>query len=262
MASTATMDTGKPLTGRKVLAILLSCFGVVFTVNGYMAYHAVSTFRGETADHPYEVGIKFNGELEKADEQAARHWRVDVSLENGTSASFRDAEGQTLTGLTVTGVYAAPADTQRDRRFALAETSPGRYAGAAAPSGVWDLELTAKRGEAVLFQSASRLTLDVPALASLNPGHWRVGITIMGSQARVGVRDAQGKPVEGLTVGGQFAAPKEDRTRNRAFTTRETAPGDYLIDAAALQSGPWELELSARRGEETLFQSRNPVDLR
>lgn len=262
MANPAIIDTGKPLTGRKVLAIFLAAFGVVFVVNGYMAYHAISTFRGETADHPYEVGIKFNGELEKADAQAARGWKVDVALDGGAQATFRDADGRLLTGLTVAGVFAAPADTQRDRRFALVEISPGVYAGPAAPSGVWDLELSAKRGEATLFQSNSRLILDMPALASRNADHWRVGLTVMGSQAKARVRDAEGRPVEGLSVAGLFAAPKEDRTRNRAFTTKEVAPGDYLVEAAAVQNGIWDWEIEARRGEETLFQSRNQVEFR
>ena len=262
MANSTTLHTGTPLTGRKVLAILLSCFGVVFTVNGYMAYHAVSTFRGETADHPYEVGIKFNGELEKAEAQAARGWKVDVALAGATRATFRDAQGHALPGLAVTGVFAAPADTQKDRKFALTETSPGVYAGPAAPSGVWDLELTARQGDATLFQSSSRLTLDLPALASVNDGRWRVALTLAGADAHVSIRDTDGRAVEGVAVSGVFAAPKDDRTRNRAFSAKETAPGEYAIDAAALQPGVWDLEIVAQRGGESLFQSRNRVEIR
>ena len=39
-------DTGRKLTGRHVLAIFVIGFGLIFAVNFFMAYRAVSTFPG------------------------------------------------------------------------------------------------------------------------------------------------------------------------------------------------------------------------
>jgi nitrogen fixation protein FixH len=262
MTDSTRADQAAPLTGGKVLAIFLGFFGVVFGVNFLMAFDAVSTFRGESANHPYEVGLKFNSELAAAAAQSERHWKVDVAMMDGLSATFRDADGRAIEGLAVSGVFAAPADTMRDRAFALVETSPGVYAGAAAPAGVWDLQISAKRDSQTIFQSASRLILDVPALAARNDEHWRAGLNLVGGDAHVTFRDTDGRPVAGLAVSGKFAAPKGDRARDRAFTASEVRPGDYAIAPAALAAGAWDLELDAKRGAETLFQSRNGVDVR
>jgi nitrogen fixation protein FixH len=253
---------GAPLTGGKVLAILIAFFVIVFGVNGLMMFDAISTFRGQTNAHPYESGLKFNTELAAAAAQNARGWNVEMTMSDGVRATFHDAQGRPLEGLAVAGVFAAPADSKRDRVFAMAETSPGVYAGPAAPVGVWEFQLTAKRDNETLFQTASRLTLDVPALAGVNDEHWRVGLTLAGRDAYVTFRDSDGSPVAGLAVSGVFAAPKGDRSRNRAFTAAEAAPGQYAIDSAAVAAGPWELEIVARRGGETPFQSRNEVVVR
>jgi len=262
MSEPTAATQGAPLTGGKVLSILVGFFGVVFGANFLMAYDAMSTFRGEAANHAYEAGLKYNSEIAAAAAQNERGWKVDVTMTDGFLATFRDADGHAVEGLAVSGVFAAPADTKRDRAFALVETSPGVYAGAAAPAGVWDLQISAKRDNRTIFQSASRIFLDIPALAARNDEHWRVGLFLAGGDAHVAFRDTDGGPVEGLAVSGVFAAPKGDRARDRAFTATEVRPGDYAIAPAALAAGAWDLELDARRGAETPFQSRNGVDVR
>jgi nitrogen fixation protein FixH len=159
MANTTTLPEGAPLTGAKFLAILVVSFGVVFAVNFLMAYDAISTFSGEVVDHPYEDGLHYDSQIGAAEAQSERHWKVDVTLAGAVRATFRDAAGQPLTGLKVSGVFAAPADMTHDRRFAMRETAPGVYVGAAAPAGVWDLKLKAARGSQVLFQSTNRVNL-------------------------------------------------------------------------------------------------------
>ena len=142
------------------MLILLGFFGTVFAANFLMAYDAVSTFRGEVVDNPYEAGLHYDSQIAAADAQSKRHWQVDVTLAGALRATFRDAQGQPLAGLDVSGNFAAPADKARDRRFAMRETAPGVYVGASPPaSGVWDLELTAARGGQTLFRSNNRVKL-------------------------------------------------------------------------------------------------------
>ena len=155
----ATM-AGDALTGGRVLMILFSFFGVIFAVNGLLTYDALSTFRGEVTDHPYEAGLAYNNQIAAADAQSARHWRVDVTLAGGVRVMFRDAGGRPIGGLAVSGSFAAPADMSRDRAFALREVGGGAYVGAISPpAGVWDLKLKATRGGATLFQSRNRVVL-------------------------------------------------------------------------------------------------------
>jgi len=166
MANSTLAREPAPLTGPKVLLTLIGFFGVIFAVNGLMAYDAVSTFRGEVVDNPYEAGLAYNNEIAAAGAQEARDWRVDVSFTHDGPAriarvSVADAAGRPLEGLGVAGLFAAPADMQRDTPFALKETTPGIYVGQASPSnGVWDFELAAQRGAKTLFRSKNRVNLN------------------------------------------------------------------------------------------------------
>ena len=158
---TLATDHGAPLTGAKVLAILLAFFGVMFAVNGFMMFEAISTFRGEVTDHPYERGLAYNSQIAAAEAQTQRHWKADITLASGAlSASLHDAQGAVLTGLDLTARFAAPADVKRDQHLTLIETGPGFYVASPLPAnGAWDLELTAKRDGQTLFQSKNRVEL-------------------------------------------------------------------------------------------------------
>jgi nitrogen fixation protein FixH len=154
------------LSGRKVLAILVLFFGTVFSVNALMAYYALSTFRGEVADHPYEAGLAFNAEIAAARRQEARNWRVGVNFVPTADGkrfevSARDSDGRPISGLHMTGVFAAPVDATRDRRVELIERQPGEYT-ALVPvaGGYWDVEIAASRDGAALFQSKSRVLIE------------------------------------------------------------------------------------------------------
>jgi nitrogen fixation protein FixH len=143
--------------------VLLGFFGTVGTVNAVMIHYALSSFRGEVADHPYEVGLAFNSDIMAARAQEARGWKVDVAFDRDPSGrqfevSARDAQGRPLSGLTFAGIFAAPVDATLDRKVALKEKTAGLYVGEIPVSaGRWDLELTAKRGDETLFQSKNRI---------------------------------------------------------------------------------------------------------
>lgn len=50
-------------TGRHMLIIMLSFFGVVITVNFYMAYQAVSSWSGLVVENTYVASQQFNGKV-------------------------------------------------------------------------------------------------------------------------------------------------------------------------------------------------------
>ena len=160
-------QTGKhPLTGRMVLLILVAFFGTVGSVNAVMIHYALSSFRGEVADHPYEVGLAFNSEIAAARAQEARSWKVAAKLARSegrtqVEISVGDAQGRPIEGLHLASVFAAPVDAALDRRLELEERAPGLYAGETAlAKGHWDLELSASREGATLFQSKNRIFVE------------------------------------------------------------------------------------------------------
>ena len=157
-------DKGFRLTGGKVLAILLTCFGIVFAVNGLMVHYALSTFRGQTTEHPYERGLSYNSEIEAARAQAARGWSLAAHVERDgagvahVSVEARDAAGQPLQGLAIKAHFSSPADMKLDRETQLVQQAPGLFVGELPlAASHWDLTLVADREGARVFHSKNRI---------------------------------------------------------------------------------------------------------
>jgi nitrogen fixation protein FixH len=156
---------GRPLTGAKVLLILIAFFGCIALANVVLVHYALSTFRGQQEDNPYEVGLAFNQEIKAARLQEALHWNVNGAVtRRGERIELEvvavDAQGQSLNGLAFTGRLAAPADKSNDRSFELAEEAPGVYRGlTSVPPGAWDLMIEAKRDGIRHYLSKSRIIL-------------------------------------------------------------------------------------------------------
>ena len=160
-------SAGFRLTGLHVLLILFAFFGTVAGVNAVMIHYALSTFRGEVADKPYEQGLAYNSDIQEARSQAARGWKIDGTVVRGADGqaqievSAHDAAGAALQGMQVSATLAAPADKKRDHAVKLDESAGGVYRGAVpATTGIWDLELHAVRDGKVMFQSRNRITLE------------------------------------------------------------------------------------------------------
>ncbi|QGM44788.1 FixH family protein [Methylocystis heyeri] len=160
-------SAGRSLTGWKILAIFLGFFGVVFAVNGVMAYLAVTTFSGEVEQHAYERGLAYNRDIADAREQAARGWKVEVSLQRRAAGQAtivvvaHDAKGAEPTGAVFSARLEFPADRKRDQALSLRETAPGRYeADFTASPGARELVLTAEQGGREAFRSRNRVQID------------------------------------------------------------------------------------------------------
>lgn len=157
---------GRPLTGRKVLAITVGCFGVVFAVNGLMAYDAISTFRGEVEASPYEHGLAYEKDILAAQAQAALGWNVSEHLARDSAGEATievrviDRSGTAVSGLGVTTGFDSPADKRFDADVSLIEAEPGVYRGRLnATPGQWDVILEATRDGERVFKSKNRVAL-------------------------------------------------------------------------------------------------------
>ncbi|MDB5644123.1 MAG: fixH [Hyphomicrobiales bacterium] len=153
------------LTGKHVLAYLLLFFGTVFGVNFYMASSAIRTFSGLEADKPYQEGLRYDDEINRAREQGRRGWTVDAAIRakaDGATIDVtqKDASGLVTPGLTVSALFMHPADRRRDLRVALAKVDAGHYQGVApVAAGQWDVTIEASDDKALLFRSVSRVDL-------------------------------------------------------------------------------------------------------
>jgi len=84
-------STRGKMTGGKVAAVFIGAFGLIISVNLFMAYSAVSTFPGLEVQNSYVSSQGFNDRLAA---QRALGWDVQVAVSEGAlRVVFTDAEG-------------------------------------------------------------------------------------------------------------------------------------------------------------------------
>jgi nitrogen fixation protein FixH len=153
------------LKGKHVLFILLGFFGIVFAVNGFFLYSALSTLPGEERGATYEAGLRYNATLAAERAQEALHWshKSEFLPASGVSVSITDADGSPVVGLSIEGWLERPASGDPDRKLAFTEVAAGRYeATAGAPeAGAWILTFTAQKprpeGESAVYRAKERI---------------------------------------------------------------------------------------------------------
>jgi nitrogen fixation protein FixH len=158
----------KPLTGRKVLFMLLAFFGVVIGVNMTMMKLAILTLPGTEVDSAYSASLAYESEIVAAHDQNARNWKVDAHIQRSPDGGAtlqveaRDNSGMPMSGLKFQGRFERPTDRRADLPLALAETGIGIYRGSApmiAP-GQWDLVLEGDAAGRRMFLSKNRVLLN------------------------------------------------------------------------------------------------------
>ncbi len=156
------------LTGRKVLAIVLTFFGIIIAVNATMSVLAVETLPGTEVDNPYSAGLAYQNEIEAAQRQDDRHWQVSGAAKRDAAGNVnvnivaRDAQGAPVKDLQVNVQLQRPVDKRFDREAALVEQAPGTYTVGFSDvaAGQWDLVIEADREGAAMFRSRSRIVLN------------------------------------------------------------------------------------------------------
>ncbi|MDR3488027.1 MAG: FixH family protein [Bradyrhizobium sp.] len=158
----------KPLTGGKVLSMLVAFFGVVIAVNMIMAKLAIQTLPGTEVDSAYSASLAYENEIAAAHDQNARNWKVDAHIQRGPDGGAtleveaRDNSGLPMSGLNFRGRFERPADRRGDQAVTLAEIASGVYRGSASliGPGQWDLVLEGQAAGQRLFLSKNRVLLN------------------------------------------------------------------------------------------------------
>src|SRR6476620_1204760 len=85
----------KPLTGRKVLFMLVAFFGVVIGVNLVMMRLAIQTLPGTEVDSAYSASLAYEKEIAAARDQNARNWKIDAHIQrNGQVGATLQVEAR------------------------------------------------------------------------------------------------------------------------------------------------------------------------
>ena len=166
---TGSMLGSEGLTGRHVLAILVTFFGIVFAVNAYFVIVALSTHAGVVANEPYRKGLKYNERIADSALQDSLGWNGEIALApdgRHLVMTLRDAAGLPVRGLALSATLGRPATTREDVALLLGETTPGRYEAALTLSGAgtYVASIEARNllqaDDGVLFRARKRLWLE------------------------------------------------------------------------------------------------------
>jgi nitrogen fixation protein FixH len=148
-------------TGKHMLLIMLSFFGVVIGVNLTMAWLANSTWSGLIVSNGYEASQNFNSDLQHIQAQQSLGWTVQLS-HGATEVQFtvKDKHGNPVNGLKVTGSIQRTVMDRDDIQLHFTETTLGEYSAPAAMApGLWEAEIQAKARDGTLYQYAERFTV-------------------------------------------------------------------------------------------------------
>lgn len=162
------MRRSRPLTGGKVLSMLIGFFAVVFTVNFLMMKWAIDTLPGVEVDSAYSASLGYEKEIAAARDQSARNWQVAAHIERGSDGAAtleieaRDGGGLPVSGLNFQGRLERPIDRRADQAVVLAEVGNGVYRGSVQPvaAGQWDLVLQGDAAGQRMFLSKNRVQLN------------------------------------------------------------------------------------------------------
>ncbi len=143
-------DTGKPLTGRKVLAIVLAAFGTIISVNLVLAYQAVNTFSGLEVQNSYVASQTFDADREA---QLSLGWQVGAEVEDGLlTIAFTDESGAPVEVASLEAVVGRATHVREDQTPAFAYARGEFVAPVDLAPGNWNIRLVATAPDGTQFR--------------------------------------------------------------------------------------------------------------
>ena len=140
----------RELTGRHVAFIFFGSFGIIMTVNFFMAYNAVSTFPGLEVQNSYVASQHFDARREA---QLALGWTVAAEFEDGTlRLSFTDADGRAVAPASLDAVLGRATHVQDDQTPEFRFDGQAFVAPADLAPGNWNIRLFAVAEDGTEFR--------------------------------------------------------------------------------------------------------------
>ena len=144
----------KPLTGRKVLFILLGAFGVILTANMTLLYNAINTFPGLEVKNSYVASQTFD---DRAVAQRALGWDPRVKYANGQVNLSIFANGEFIFPETLDVRIGRPTHGREDTTPMLLRDTIGYWFKIDLNEGKWFVYVNAETKDGEPFQQRLEL---------------------------------------------------------------------------------------------------------
>ncbi|PHQ98040.1 MAG: nitrogen fixation protein FixH [Marinosulfonomonas sp.] len=140
----------KELTGRKFFLIIASFFGVIITVNVFMAYQAVSTFPGLVTSNSYVASQTFNDERAA---QLALGWDVKGVVADGVlTLSIVDSDANPVPVAKLDAILGRATHVSEDTTPAFEFDGTAYVAAVDLAPGNWNLRMIAIAQDGTQFR--------------------------------------------------------------------------------------------------------------
>lgn len=164
MAATNAGKTG--IRGAHVLWMLIGFFALISAVDAAFITLAIKSHPGEQVKNSYVLGLEYNKELERQNEQRQLGWTMQAGLaDEGATflVELRDAGGTPLSGMDVAVRMHVAGSSNETKPVWLAERAPGEYAMASQLEGPARVEaviaVSRDREEPAIFEARKMLVL-------------------------------------------------------------------------------------------------------
>lgn len=118
----------KDESGRFVLIMVLSFFGVVCAVDGLFVYLALRSYSGVVTEQPYEKGLAYNDTIEQAEQQNSLNLISRGDYRDGTlTVSLKTSQGIPVSGAKVRARIVRPVQDGYDFDVSMKEQGEGLY---------------------------------------------------------------------------------------------------------------------------------------
>lgn len=158
--TTRRRSTGE-FTGRHMLIITLTFFGVIIAVNMTMAMLARSSWTGLVVQNSYVASQQFNRKVQEGRAQAALHWQGRLTIAGGVIRYVLvDSGGKPVLPASVKVAFRHPAYDAEDRTIELAPEPSGAFSTRqAVRDGEWIVEVDADVGRALPYRQVRRVSV-------------------------------------------------------------------------------------------------------
>lgn len=151
------MNSGKPITGFHVLVFTCAAFGIIISVNFYMAFQAIGTFPGLETKNSYVASQKFDADRAA---QLALGWQVSADVADDTlRLTILDAAGRPVDPARITATLGRATHVGEDMTPAFTFDGQAHVAPVALAGGNWNLRLDAQAADGTHFRQ--RIVLHV-----------------------------------------------------------------------------------------------------
>ncbi|WP_371168224.1 FixH family protein [Aliiroseovarius sp. 2305UL8-7] len=140
------------LTGKHVLAIMVTAFSIIIGVNVFMAYSAIGTFPGLETKNSYVSSQKFDAQKAA---QLGLGWNVSAHIEGAQLVlDIKDTSGQPVEVASLYGLFGRATHVKEDQEPEFVQNPDGTYVAQVGTLGAgnWNLRLNAVAQNGTSFQ--------------------------------------------------------------------------------------------------------------